>query len=182
MEKNFAVFHPHGKIYIPSFLRRVGWPLAHPSLGRSGPARACEKMEVSSTSIFTSSISNMSSSTDPSPPALPSVKPQENGYESGDDANTRWRNWFSLLLGRMTEEGKKQYRHDRDVRFEAKDCARCEKWRDFCLNYSKQDINVDWRRLSSANSLPRPNCALHGRAPPKDRRRIESRQRPMSAL
>jgi hypothetical protein len=168
-------------IYHPSSAVLVGrWHI----LALEDPARPehVKKWKFLRPFIFTSSISNMSSSTDPSPPALPSVKPQENGYESGDDANTRWRNWFSLLLGRMTEEGKKQYRHDRDVRFEAKDCARCEKWRDFCLNYSKQDINVDWRRLSSANSLPRPNCALHGRAPPKDRRRIESRQRPMSAL
>ena len=63
--------------------------------------------------------------------------PEKTGYTPGEDSTTRWRNWFSLLMGQMTDEGKEQYRYDRDTRFEEEDCKRCEKHRDYLLKYSK---------------------------------------------
>lgn len=68
--------------------------------------------------------------------ALDAPSTKSTGYTSGDDNSTRWGNWFSLLTGQMTDEGKEQYRRDRDLRHEKADCERCEKHRDFLLQYS----------------------------------------------
>ena len=68
-------------------------------------------------------------------PSKPS-SPPETGYTPGDDGFTRWRNTFNLLLGRMTEEGVEQYKKGRDDRYEEQDCKRCEKNRDWLLQYS----------------------------------------------
>ena len=62
--------------------------------------------------------------------------PKDTGYTPGEDSATRWRNWFLLLTGQMTDQGKEQYRRDRDLRHEKADCERCEKHRDFLLQYS----------------------------------------------
>ena len=63
-------------------------------------------------------------------------KPLETGYTPGDSVSTRWNNFFSLLMGKMTEEGKVQYKRDSDIRYEKSDCERCEKSRDYLLEYS----------------------------------------------
>lgn len=65
-----------------------------------------------------------------------SPTPTETGYTPGDDGFTRWRNTFNLLLGRMTDEGAKQYKKDRDDRYVDEHCQRCEKHRDWLLQYS----------------------------------------------
>lgn len=72
------------------------------------------------------------SDTEPTKPS----EPKNTGFVSGNDIGTRWRNTFNFILGRMTNEGYAQYKEDRDNRFEKEDCARCEKHRDFMLNYS----------------------------------------------
>jgi hypothetical protein len=59
------------------------------------------------------------------------------GHLPGDDTWTRWRNIFSIMTGRMSDEGKEQYRVARDSRNEASDCQRCEDQRDYLLKYSK---------------------------------------------
>lgn len=61
----------------------------------------------------------------------------DTGYISGDDTWTQWRNIFSILAGKMTDEGKEQFRVARDLRNEAADCKRCEEQRDYLLQYSK---------------------------------------------
>jgi len=58
------------------------------------------------------------------------------GFVEGDDTYTRWRNWFSVLTGKMNEQGLKQYVEARDVRMEEIDCKKCEKQRDYLLQYS----------------------------------------------
>ncbi|SLM39408.1 mitochondrial inner membrane protease atp23 [Lasallia pustulata] len=68
--------------------------------------------------------------------ASTSSEAKETGFTPGNDASTRWRNWFSLLTGKMTAEGKEQYRTARDDRMEEADCKRCEKQRDYLLQYS----------------------------------------------
>lgn len=64
----------------------------------------------------------------------------ETGYVHGDDSTTRWRNIFSLLLGRMNEEGKAQYIKARDDRFEKADCDRCNKYKEHLLLYSTKIV------------------------------------------
>lgn len=61
----------------------------------------------------------------------------ETGYVEGDDFYTQWRNIFSILTGRMSDEGKEQFRIARDIRNEAADCKQCEDQRDYLLTYSK---------------------------------------------
>lgn len=61
----------------------------------------------------------------------------DTGYTPGDDAWTQCRNIFAILTGKMTDEGKEQFRVARDVRNEATDCKRCEDQRDYLLQYSK---------------------------------------------
>lgn len=82
---------------------------------------------------------------EPSKPQTPSTNPPSNqtaqkitdtGYIPGNDAWTRWRNTFALLTGQLTDEGRAQYRRDRDTMFEKQDCQRCEKNRDYLLKYS----------------------------------------------
>jgi inner membrane protease ATP23 len=63
---------------------------------------------------------------------------KDTGYVPSDDAWTQWRNIFSILSGKMTDEGKEQYRLARDIRNEAADCKRCEDQRDYLLQYSEQ--------------------------------------------
>ncbi|GKZ27987.1 mitochondrial inner membrane protease atp23, partial [Aspergillus brasiliensis] len=60
---------------------------------------------------------------------------QDTGFLPGDDTWTQWRNIFSILAGRMTDEGKEQFRVARDIRNEAADCKRCEDQRDYLLQF-----------------------------------------------
>nr|A1DG72.2 RecName: Full=Mitochondrial inner membrane protease atp23 [Aspergillus fischeri NRRL 181] len=60
----------------------------------------------------------------------------DSGYIPGDDTWTQWRNIFAILTGKMTDEGKEQFRIARDIRNEAADCKRCEDQRDYLLQYS----------------------------------------------
>lgn len=73
---------------------------------------------------------------------LPEPEPRssssnDTGYIPGDDLWTQWRNIFAILTGKMSEEGKEQFRIARDIRNEAADCKRCEEQRDYLLKYSK---------------------------------------------
>lgn len=67
----------------------------------------------------------------------PTSGSESTGYTRGDDAFSKWRNFFSVLTGNMSPAGQAQYRLDRDIRMEAADCMRCEKQRDFLLQYSE---------------------------------------------
>lgn len=61
---------------------------------------------------------------------------QSTGYIPGGDISTRYGNYLRLAFGRMTEEGARQWKVDRDERNQEADCARCEKHRDYLLMYS----------------------------------------------
>lgn len=76
--------------------------------------------------------------TDPQSPGATSTSKSgvDNGFTPGDDTWTQWRNIFSILTGKMTDEGKEQFRVARDIRNEAADCSRCEDQRNFLLQYS----------------------------------------------
>jgi inner membrane protease ATP23 len=63
--------------------------------------------------------------------------PESTGFIPGEDAGTRWRNWYAILTGKMNEKGLEQYVQARDLRNEEADCKRCEKQRDYLLQFSK---------------------------------------------
>ena len=74
----------------------------------------------------------MATNSDSQPP-----DPKGTGYTPGNDTWSRWRNVFSLLTGSMTDEGKKQYKLATDDRHEKANCQKCERQRDYLLQYSK---------------------------------------------
>ena len=54
-------------------------------------------------------------------------------------SNTWWnrsRNWMRMVAGNMSKAGQKKYWTDADERYEEFDCKRCEKHRDYLLQYS----------------------------------------------
>ncbi|KAK2762757.1 Mitochondrial inner membrane protease atp23 [Arachnomyces sp. PD_36] len=82
---------------------------------------------------------------------------KDTGFIPGDETWTQCKNIFSILTGKMTEEGKEQFRLARDTRNEKADCKRCEDQRDFLLQYSptvtflRQNINNLGGDISSHN-------------------------------
>lgn len=95
--------------------------------------------------------------------AEPSNKPDSNKkeYISGDDGLTRWRNTFNLLLGRLSDEGVAQYIKKRDDRFEEEDCTRCEKHRDWLLQYSQLSLIFQLQLYGFSDLSPRSHSSLH---------------------
>ncbi|OAX78050.1 mitochondrial inner membrane protease ATP23 [Emergomyces africanus] len=60
----------------------------------------------------------------------------DTGFLPGDDTWTQMKNMFSIMTGKMTEEGKEQFLLARDIRNEESDCKRCENQRDYLIKYS----------------------------------------------
>lgn len=87
-------------------------------------------------------------------------EPKDTGYTPGDDSGTRWRNTFNLLLGRLTDEGRAQYKKGRDDRYEKEDCEKCEKHRDYVLKYSMYNVNVCKEFGGLILCFPRPRRPL----------------------
>ena len=84
---------------------------------------------------------------------------EDTGYTSGDTDSIRWRNTWKLLTGGLTEEGRRQYRRDRDLRYAQEDCQRCQKERDYLLRYSIESCFLDMAELTrrrSYNTIPEP--------------------------
>ena len=86
------------------------------------------------------------------------TSPSKTGYTPGEDGFTRWRNFFSLISGQMTYEGKLQYRADAEQRHEKTHCQQCEKHRDYLLKYSAllllhrdRPFLTRWQVLSSVS-------------------------------
>ena len=65
---------------------------------------------------------------------------EDSGFVPGDDFTAQWINYFRLVFGRMTDDGERQWKKARDLRKEATDCAKCEKHRDYLLNYSRRRV------------------------------------------
>jgi inner membrane protease ATP23 len=59
---------------------------------------------------------------------------------TGYDPNAKWSNYWNILTGKMTREGQEEFREAAYIRNEARDCARCEEWRDYCFKYSPMVI------------------------------------------
>ena len=67
---------------------------------------------------------------------------EDTGYTSPDTDSIRWRNTWKLLTGGLTEEGRRQYQRDRDLRYAKEDCDRCSKERDYLLQYSTESYSL----------------------------------------
>ncbi|QKX58999.1 uncharacterized protein TRUGW13939_06128 [Talaromyces rugulosus] len=98
----------------------------------------------------------MSESDSPSQSQAP-VAPKDTGYTPGDGFFTQVKNILNIVSGRMTTEGKEQFRIARDDRNEEADCKRCEEQRDYLLRYSpvitylSDNINQLGGNISSHN-------------------------------
>ncbi|KAI0015935.1 peptidase M76 family-domain-containing protein [Xylariomycetidae sp. FL0641] len=95
------------------------------------------------------------------PAASPRVlenDPQRTGF---DPATNKWVNYFHALTGSMTREGAFHFQQAQAKANEARDCARCEKWRDWALTYSptvvfmRQKIAALNGRLDDSNIVCR---------------------------
>ncbi len=75
-------------------------------------------------------------SSESKPPANPTSTPPNDPAITGYDPNSYWLNIFNIFTSRMTPEGQHYYREDVSARNEARDCNRCEEWRDWCFQYS----------------------------------------------
>jgi inner membrane protease ATP23 len=68
----------------------------------------------------------------PARPIILENDPAKTGYDPG----AKWINYFNILTGRMTDAGKDSFREAAYIRNEARDCARCDEWRDYLFKYS----------------------------------------------
>ncbi|KAL8854974.1 MAG: hypothetical protein Q9221_000170 [Calogaya cf. arnoldii] len=82
---------------------------------------------------------------------------EDSRFVPGDGFVAKWTNYFRLYFDRMTYEEALKWKKARDLRSEAADCARCEKHKDYLLNYSpiiqfmRQNINKLGGDLHSGN-------------------------------
>jgi inner membrane protease ATP23 len=60
--------------------------------------------------------------------------------KTGYDPSARWTNMWNILTGKMSQEGMEEYREAAYIKNEARDCAKCEEWRDYCFKYSPMVI------------------------------------------
>ncbi|KAI1393722.1 peptidase M76 family-domain-containing protein [Hypoxylon trugodes] len=89
----------------------------------------------------TSSQPSTSSSTNPTPstsasPSLPRLVQNDPARTGFDPKTAWWVNYFKILSGEITPEGRFHYREWRYREREATDCARCEKYRDWAFAHS----------------------------------------------
>jgi len=78
----------------------------------------------------------MAEDTSKPPPPTPTSQSDNDPSKTGYDPSSPWTNYFNILTNRMTPEGKDRFRDAAYIRNEARDCARCEEWRDYLFKYS----------------------------------------------
>jgi inner membrane protease ATP23 len=83
----------------------------------------------------------MASESSPKPTAVaskaaPSSTHENDSASTGYDPNSPWMNYFNILTNRMSDRGKDSFRDAAYIRNEARDCARCDEWRDYLFKYS----------------------------------------------
>jgi inner membrane protease ATP23 len=78
----------------------------------------------------------MADDTSKPPAAAPSSQSDNDPAVTGYDPDSRWSNYFNIITNRMTQEGKERFRDAAYIRNEARDCARCDEWRDYLFKYS----------------------------------------------
>jgi inner membrane protease ATP23 len=78
----------------------------------------------------------MAEDTSKNPPPAPTPQSDNDPAATGYDPSSPWTNYFNILTNRMTPEGKDRFRDAAYIRNEARDCARCDEWRDYLFKYS----------------------------------------------
>jgi len=63
---------------------------------------------------------------------------KDNGSDflPSDALSARFKNFYRMATGKMSQQGQKQYWEDADRRYSTLDCQRCEKQRDYLLQFS----------------------------------------------
>ncbi|XXH05062.1 Glutamate 5-kinase [Hypoxylon texense] len=104
------------------------------SLASGASASSASTPTEPSTSTSTSASASTSAST-PTPafPRIVENDPQRTGF---DPQTAWWVNYFKILTGSITREGAFHYREQRYRENEARDCARCEQFRDWAFAHS----------------------------------------------
>lgn len=78
----------------------------------------------------------------PEPPQQAPLNPANDPAKTGYDPSARWSNIWNILTGKMSQEGMEEYREAAYIKNEARDCAKCDEWRDYCFKYSPMVIFV----------------------------------------
>ncbi|KAI8626847.1 peptidase M76 family-domain-containing protein [Xylariaceae sp. FL1651] len=119
-----------------------------------GAPIASQPQPSSSASSSPTSTTTSPASTTPELPRILKNDPKRTGF----DPNTSWWiNYFKILTGSVTPEGAFHYREQRYAAHEARDCARCEKYRDWALAHSptvrflRQKVEALNGRLDASN-------------------------------
>ena len=106
---------------------------------------------------------------------------QDTGFIPGDDLWTRWQNTVSVLTGRLTPEGKAQYKQARDDRYEKSDCAKCEKQTEYLLQYSMRLRHMSCS-VSSLRRISRPCHPIYASENQRPWRRYKYQQHLVCAM
>ncbi|KAI0395301.1 peptidase M76 family-domain-containing protein [Xylariaceae sp. FL0594] len=127
------------------------------------PASEAPSTPQQQTSTSTSIPTSTSTSTPPAtgPDGFPAIL-RNDPKRTGFDPNTnRWINYFKILTGSITDEGVFHYRESISKADEARDCRRCEDYRDWALRHSPTVRFLRERIAELGGSLDRSNivCA-----------------------
>ncbi|KAI0887259.1 peptidase M76 family-domain-containing protein [Annulohypoxylon maeteangense] len=102
----------------------------------SSPSQSSEP-PVAGTPVASTPTAPSSSSPDSSQPDnFPRILTNDPARTGFDPQTAWWINYFKILTGSMTKEGAFHYRESRYREHEARDCARCEEFRDWAFAYS----------------------------------------------
>jgi inner membrane protease ATP23 len=74
------------------------------------------------------------------PPKTAPLNPANDPAKTGYDPNAKWSNIWNIITGKMSHEGKEEFREAAYIKNEARDCAKCDEWRDYCFKYSPMVI------------------------------------------
>lgn len=112
------------------------------------------------------------------------AKAQDTGLIPGDDLWTRWHNAVSHVTGRLTPEGEAQYKKTRDDRYEKRDCEKCEKRKDYLLQYSMSSCRSGIARyqVQLIDCISRPCGPVHARENQQPWGRYTQRQHLVSTM
>ena len=93
--------------------------------------------------------------------SLPRFLPNDPARTGYDPSAKWWLNYFRILTGRVTREGIEHYREDRYRAHEARDCARCDAYRDWLFAHSptvrflRDKVDALGGRLDASNVVCR---------------------------
>ena len=91
------------------------------------------------------------------PAGLPDIVRNDPARTGFDPKTAWWVNLFHIMTGKVNEEGVFHYREWQSRVHEARNCARCEEWRDWCLRNSPTVIFMRQKIRDLGGELDRDN-------------------------